>query len=187
MHPYFSFDAKIGRLEFALTTLGAGFLSSCVSICCDTSYYNAYTGQWEEGPLDPLAGIIALLLLVGLVYWQVLTCCKRLNDVHRSRWMVLWCLVPLANFVLWLYLCFKPGVLSQQNAQRQPLGDNPDIQTHTFESKFKSDFGFEKPKNQPKDNFSQVVADIERLGEMHQKGLLTDEEFATLKKKLLDN
>ncbi|MBO7172775.1 MAG: SHOCT domain-containing protein [Burkholderiaceae bacterium] len=34
-------------------------------------------------------------------------------------------------------------------------------------------------------DFDRMVADLERLGEMHQKGLLTDDEFQTLKKKIL--
>ena len=182
MKQYFSFQAKIARLEFALTTIGLGILSSCISACCDTTYYDPFSGTFQDAPLDPLAAIVAVVILTFLLFWEVLTFCKRLNDINRTKWWVLLTLVPLANFVLWLYLCFKPGAGSQPYA-REPLKNNPDIQTHTFEDKFKSD---NTASSDSQNDFCKVVADIERLGEMHKKGLLTDEEFTTLKKKLLD-
>lgn len=182
MSSYFSFDAKIGRLEFALTSLGLGFASTFLSAAVETTEYDPYTGTVVTAPVSLEASIFALIVFAGLVYLQVLTSCKRLNDVGRSRWMTLWTLVPIANFVLWLYLCFKPGIESGFE-QRVLASQNPEIRTDTFEDKFRSDTTF---GSEPKEDFSKVVEDIERLGEMHKKGLLTDEEFQTLKKKLLD-
>ena len=184
MGSYFSFHSKIGRLEFALTTIGVGFLSSCITACFETTYYDPYTESILVSPLDPLTDIVLLLLLVASIYWQVLTFCKRLNDVNRSRWMILWSLIPLANFVLWLYLCFKTGVEACPPSMRKPIQENSSIQTQTFEDKFKNDDSLETKAPQP--NFDRMVADLERLGEMHQKGLLTDDEFQTLKKKILN-
>ena len=50
MKQYFSFQAKIARLEFALTTIGLGILSTCISACCDTTYYEPFTGTFQEAP-----------------------------------------------------------------------------------------------------------------------------------------
>lgn len=185
MNHYFSFNGQIGRLEFALTTIGLGVLSTFVSAICDTTYYDPYTGLIQEDPLSPMGAIFVLVFALFAIYWQFLTFIKRLNDIGRSRWMVLWTFVPLANFILWLYLCFKPGADSfAQCYVQKPLAENPEIQTHTFEDKFKSDTAFEpKPSDR---EFDKMVTDLERLGEMHKKGMLTDEEFQTLKNKILN-
>ena len=84
MKQYISFQAKIARLEFALTTIGLGILSTCISACCDTTYYDPFSGTFQDAPLDPLAAIVAVVILTFLLFWEVLTFCKRLNDLNNS-------------------------------------------------------------------------------------------------------
>ena len=86
MKQYFSFQAKIARLEFALTTIGLGILSSCISACCDTTHYDPFSDTLQDAPLDPLAAIVAVVILTFLLFCEVLTFCKRLNDVNRTKW-----------------------------------------------------------------------------------------------------
>ena len=68
MRQYFSFQAKIARLEFALTTIGLGILSTCISACCDTTYYDPFSGTFQDAPLDPLAAIVAVVILTFLLF-----------------------------------------------------------------------------------------------------------------------
>ena len=51
-----------------------------------------------------------MILAVVTLFFLVLATIQRLNDLQRSRWMVLLALIPLANVVFFFWCCFAKGI-----------------------------------------------------------------------------
>ena len=51
-----------------------------------------------------------MILAVVTLFFLVLATIQRLNDLQRSRWMVLLALIPLANVVFSFWCCFAKGI-----------------------------------------------------------------------------
>lgn len=106
--PFYSQRGRIGRIRY----LAYGVLMGlCFSLLM--SVLGAVVGVifGQVTSLDfTVAGLILYgVLVVGQLYVAFVPSIRRLNDLNRTGWLSLLLLVPVVNFLLWLYLVFARG------------------------------------------------------------------------------
>ena len=80
-----------------------------VAICAGIT--EASLGYYEQSPIYDL---VSTLLGIGYFIAMILITLRRLKDLGKSGWYILWGLVPFANFIFGLWLLFAPGAVLQQ-------------------------------------------------------------------------
>lgn len=79
-----------------------------------------YGSGIESGLAEGLFGAF----YIGYIVAGLLIAIRRLRDLGKSGWYLLWGLVPLANIILGLWLLFAPGV-ARETPRPEPLTPRP--------------------------------------------------------------
>ena len=96
----FYFEGRIKRSVFIKTVIPLNLLISGLLIAIAVSTGNL------RGVLIGLASIISPLAI-----WVMVTAyIKRWHDLNKSGWLTLTLLIPAANLLILLYLCFSPSI-----------------------------------------------------------------------------
>lgn len=162
---YATFSGRATRSEFwwfALFLTILGFVASIVDEVLGTQFdlgFDPYTGATN----NPMGyGKVAALAYLGMLlpYYAVLT--RRLHDTGRSGWNFLWVFTIVGAFFLLYWLC---KASDGGNAYGSPSAEIAGVSAQT-------------EKGDP-------LTEIERFGSMLERGLITPEEFAEQKQRLL--
>lgn len=113
------------------------------------------------------SGIFWLLACLALALPLLSAQVRRLHDIGRSGWYALLSLLPLVGPIVLIVWSCKPSV-KEQNDFGPPPSQMP-----------------AEPKAQQPESTPRNLDGLERLFAMHEKGILTKEEFEAQKAKLL--
>ena len=119
---------------------------------------------------DQTSALIAIFMLV-LCFPHLALIVRRLHDFGWSGWAVLLLGVPVINFIVLLMVMFRGSVTAPT--------PNPAWQEPPHISIYNSPSVPDRPE------VATHVAQIERLASMHAQGILTAQEFAAGKAKVL--
>lgn len=103
------FDRRMGRLSFFLWNFAGGVVIQILGYFMDL---------FDRPGMPPMGSGMALFLMIlaGVtLFLVVLATIQRLNDLQRSRWMVLLALIPLANVVFFFWCCFAKGIQATES------------------------------------------------------------------------
>ena len=171
---YAVFEGRSSRSEFWYFILFSCIVSF-ISVFLDNSFGTSF--DLGENPItdEPnnilgygkFYAVCALVLFLPSIAVQT----RRLHDVGRSGWNYFWALTGIGSFLLIYWYC------SKGDADENKYGGVAFDVSEGSAPQQKSRNG----QSAPKDPF----AEIERLGAMLEKGLITAEEFTDQKKRIL--
>lgn len=135
-------------------------------------------------------GIVLILAFfsIGLGILQIIQAIKRLHDIELGGEYVLLGLVPIVNFAFGLYLIFKDGTIGPN-----VYGEDPKKKERILNNGSKSssslikniiEKGSHSLKIRSTQNFG--LDDLEKLSDLKNKGIITEDEFSAKKKQILD-
>jgi uncharacterized membrane protein YhaH (DUF805 family) len=109
----FSISDKAGRLDYfvvQLCTYGAFLIPMLLLIYANINLLSPlqYLLNLIPYPQGFSIGAYQILLLVCVIIIFVNTI-QRINDISKSRWLVLCLLIPIVGTIFALYLIFAPG------------------------------------------------------------------------------
>lgn len=180
---YFSFSSQSGRLEYFITQLILAISATVISAISGLEDQYTINDPYYSAPISVDGAIFVLILLFILLYLSILSTCKRLNDLGKSPWLALLSLIPIVNLVFGLYLLFMPGIKANQTQNFLNGANLNESRLSTMD-----DSGVTNSDNSPvqANGNNRLVDNLERLATLRNKGLITDEEFKTLKTQLLE-
>jgi uncharacterized membrane protein YhaH (DUF805 family) len=114
---HFSADGRIGRIEFL------------VGVCVNASMLGSLALVLEAASVgrDPSTTLLVLLALV--THWSsLMLSIKRLHDLGKSGWVLLFVLVPVAGLLLPMLLLLLPG--EEHNNTYGPINRLADQQSN---------------------------------------------------------
>ena len=93
----YSASGRIGRARYIAYTLGLSLLFGV--------FVGIAAAALGAAGLGAAAGIVSILLYVGLLVWMVMLTIQRAHDFNTTGWLSILMLIPLVNFIFW----FIPG------------------------------------------------------------------------------
>jgi uncharacterized membrane protein YhaH (DUF805 family) len=93
----YSASGRIGRARYIAYTLGLSILFGV--------FVAAVAAVLGAIGMAAVAGIVTVLLYVGLLIWMVMLTMQRAHDFNTTGWLSILMLIPLVNFIFW----FIPG------------------------------------------------------------------------------
>lgn len=79
-----------------------------------------------------LAGVLAVIVGIALIFYLILLVIQRVNDIGWSRWFALLALVPVANIFLGVFLFLRKGTLKTEAPQGVTKIENPKPSNNWF-------------------------------------------------------
>lgn len=98
------FNRRAGRLSFFLRNLAGGVVIQILGFIMNS---------FDRPGMPPMGvgiSLVLLTLIFATLFFVVVATIQRLNDLQRSRWLVLLSLVPLINIGFFFWCCFAKGV-----------------------------------------------------------------------------
>ena len=130
------------------------------------------------GPVAPLYTIFSF----GIYIPTVAVTYRRFHDINKSGWNFLWMLTVIGCIPVLVWLCRK------SEPQSNKYGADPLAQKAPNQSGITADASAaaSAPAPAPVSTQGEVDFDkLEKLSQLHKSGVLSDEEFATQKAKVL--
>jgi len=87
-------SGRIGRARYIAYTLGVSILFG-ICVGAVTSVL-AYTGA------GTIAGILSIVLYIGMFVWMYRLTMQRAHDFNTSGWLALLVFIPLVNLIFWI-------------------------------------------------------------------------------------
>ena len=144
-------------------------------------------GIMAQNSNEPGLVLILAFFSIGFGILQIIQAIKRLHDIELGGEYVLLGLVPIVNIAFGLYLIFKDGTIGTN-----VYGEDPKKKERISNYGSKSSSSLTKNIIQKESHSSKVrstqnfgLDDLEKLSDLKNKGILTEEEFAAKKKQIL--
>jgi len=170
---FFSPEGRIRRSTYFFRTLFLAIPPGIFSLVSQ--------GSQEAGLI-----ILSAFVMIGFGIVQIIQAIKRLHDINLNGGYVLLGLFPVINIIFGLYLLFKDGTKGTNE-----YGEDPKKGERTSKNKTKSSSSTinktTSNRTQSSTNSSQThgLDDLEKLADLRNKGIITEEEFAAKKKQIL--
>jgi uncharacterized membrane protein YhaH (DUF805 family) len=164
----------------------------CISyVCCETPFLIAKNTEVSPGFLifsTILSAIYALFALISFIPHIALQI-RRLHDCNRSGWF---CLLPIVNLIMYR----GKGDQAENRFGQPSMFKEYYISTRDSPQAFRSPVSMHEPSRPahsgPQNGHGLTSHDtedaysaLEKLAALHEKGVLTPEEFAVQKKRIL--
>lgn len=112
-HPL-SFNGRFGRLSFIgwYTFLNIMSFFASIALSLATGIFNLATWSLDSQFVNVLTGVAGLgyiVLIVFYFYFYLVITARRLHDLNKSGWCMLFMLLPVVNLFFILYLLFASG------------------------------------------------------------------------------
>jgi Predicted membrane protein len=113
-----TFKGRINRFRYIWYPMGIGLVIGLPNLI--------FVGMYgikavATGNIPPILSLIyAVIQFVGLLYY-ISFGVRRLKDLNKSKWLFLVTFVPIANFVLFIYLLFFKGTTGSNKYGPDPL------------------------------------------------------------------
>ena len=119
----FSFNGRIRRIEYLLSNLLGGFVFGIAFwLGIGTSLVGAEAAS--AGGLG-FGMLIAIAAILGGIWFTIAQDVKRLHDVDKSGWFVLFLIIPVINFILGIYMLFADGTVGPNRYGNDPKNRMP--------------------------------------------------------------
>lgn len=120
----FSFGGRIGRVRYLAYGISLVYLIAMIMAVL-LSFSIGLDPALAADPGASMVGIgIILVFSVVILVLSVMYGKRRLNDLNRSGWWYLLTIVPIANFLLALYMLFAPGSESPNDFGPAPVANS---------------------------------------------------------------
>lgn len=109
---FYSPTGRIGRIKYLLYPMGFMLCALLIFGLAMTALggFSALVGADGKASGLPMSLIIlSLLLILALLYINITSAVRRLNDLNRTGWLALLLFVPVISNFFPLYLIFAPG------------------------------------------------------------------------------
>lgn len=114
----FSFNGRIRRIEYLLSNLLGGLVSGIAFwLGVGTSLVGASQNSGSGFGIGVLIGFAAL---IGGIWFTLAQDVKRLHDVDKSGWFLIFFFIPIVNFIFGLYMLLADGTVGPNR-----YGDDP--------------------------------------------------------------
>ncbi len=162
---YATFSGRATRAEFWY------FMLFNIIVTIILSFVDEIFGTTFPESILGLFGTIYTLIAL-LPSWALAV--RRLHDINKSGWWILLSLIPIiGGFILLIFYCID----SKGNNE---YGINKKGNTPSFENEHE----INKNGNTPSFN-SDSISELEKLSELKDKGIITQEEFDNKKRQIL--
>ena len=115
----FSFGGRIGRLRY----LTYSMIYNVVLYFVVGIATAVFLPMLSEGNM--VLGIALVLFYIAALAMFVVLASRRLHDLDKSAWLLLLFIVPLANFILALYMIFASGTEGSNKFGLAPVKNHP--------------------------------------------------------------
>lgn len=115
---YCTFSGRATRKEYWGYVLCVGIVNIVVQ-----SLLLMCFGQNADGSLQGAGGILSWVVLLALLPPGLALWTRRMHDIGRSFWDILWLLIPLIGAIAMLYFCLKdstPGTNKYGPSEKYP-------------------------------------------------------------------
>jgi len=141
----------------------------------------------SEGSNEGIFVVFLSLITIACSIFAIIQVVKRLHDINMSGWYWLLFFIPLINLIFGLYLLFKIGTNGANKYGEDP---KKDVKTPSFKTEISPlvDNNTSKQKQPSTENKDKNYGlnDLEKLADLRDKGIITEEEFSAKKKDILD-
>jgi len=169
----FDYSGRSTRWEYWSFYIGATILIALVAIGMASAPEGEMQNAASDGTIAGVIFVLAFLIIPPLFP----LCIRRFHDFGWSGWSILLLCVPVLNFIVSLMLAFRgPIAIAPDYAPQAAPAAPHQIHIHNSTSANAADSIHSQTIN---------LNQIERLAELHGKGMLTAEEFAAAKTNLL--
>ncbi len=146
-----------------------------------TTLYILMTVSIETKGSIGISGVLLILAMFGFMLPNISVSFRRLHDVNKSAWNFLWVLLPLVGPILLIVWFCQRGTIGENRFGADPLSQATPDQSGV------SGFASAAPAAaSPISAQGEVDFDkLEKLAQLHKAGVLSDEEFAAQKTKIL--
>jgi len=191
---YATFNGRSSRAEYwwvnlinvlVLTPIYIVFIVIGV-IYLDSEIYDSYTGEYHHYLHSDYAAMLSLALFIMLVYDLItfvpnLTLLvRRYHDFGKSGWYVFLGLIPvIGGFITFIY--------SLQETE-EFVNEYGGVYGRDYPKKNKYRYNqvYENPLMNPLASASSVVSELEKYMQLKNQGIITQDEFEKIKKRLLN-
>ncbi|TYP95432.1 Uncharacterized membrane protein YhaH, DUF805 family [Fodinibius salinus] len=171
---FFSTNGRIRRSTYFFRTLFLAIPFTIISLIPQSSQ--------EPGP-----AILFILVAIGFGILQIIQAIKRLHDIDLGGEYILLSFIPIVNLIFGLYILFKEGTSGPNQ-----YGEDPKKNERTSENKLNSSASnlketiSNKMQSSTNENTqNHGLDDLEKLADLKDKGIITEEEFVAKKKQIL--
>ena len=144
---FFSFEGRMGRLSFFIhgivlfgIFLGSVFGIDALKVALNLEKTNSF--------IETLKTLLGLLLLVIMISGFSSTV-RRLHDLNRSGWALLWSFMPFANIWLFIQLYFIKGTTGANRFGSDPAASKE------AEKEIKDERFINRERSQSKERFDR--------------------------------
>jgi len=113
-----TFKGRINRFRYIFFPMMSGFILG-IPNWLFIGIFGTKAVATGSLPLIPTL-ILAVIQIIGLLYFISFSI-RRLQDLNRSKWLLLIMLIPLVNFGLFIYLYFFKGTTGPNKYGPDPL------------------------------------------------------------------
>jgi uncharacterized membrane protein YhaH (DUF805 family) len=170
---FFSPKGRLGRKNYFIRFLLLSITGGILSVVSEGS---------NEGTIIVFLSLITIVCSIFAIIQVV----KRLHDINMSGWYWLLFFIPLINLIFGLYLLFKDGTYGANKYGEDP---KKDVKTSSYKTDIASlvDNNTPKQKQPSTENKDKNYGlnDLEKLADLRDKGIITEEEFSAKKKDIL--
>lgn len=122
----FSFDGRIRRIEYFLSSLIASVVGGIVWAIAFAGIMAGIASGSTAGAVggSVFGVIVGLAVYIGILWLTLAQGVKRLHDVSKSGWLILILFIPVVGFIFALYMLFADGTVGPNE-----FGDDPKNRT----------------------------------------------------------
>ena len=170
---YANFQGRARRAEYWWFYLA--------QIIVTTPLYILMTVSIENNGSIGISGVVLILATFGFMLPATAVSFRRLHDVKKSAWNLLWVLLPLVGPILLLVWFCQRGTVGENRFGADPLAQTNPGQEGVMGFASAAPAAASQSGSQGGVDFDK----LEKLSQLHKSGVLSDEEFATQKAKIL--
>lgn len=171
---FFTAKGRIRRSTYFFRSLSLAIPSAIISFIARNSQ-------------EPGSIVLLVLVTMGLGILQIVQSVKRLHDIDLNGGYVLLGFIPIVNIVFGLYLIFKDGTKGKNEYGKDPKRNERDSKDNSNSPHSAINEKKSKKARSSTNNRAQKhgLDDLEKLADLKNKGIITEEEFAVKKKQIL--
>jgi|GEM_PF-3949359 len=171
---FFSFEGRIRRKTYFSRMITLSIIPALISIFASTTSHHKIDLIFWVG------------ISIGCGILVVIQAVKRLHDLNMSGWYILLSLVPAVNIIFGVYLLLKEGTPGENEFGEDPKKYERNLEREAALQQEKNVNDYDHVPSTNNDSDFSLFKDLEMLADLKEKGILTEQEFTSKKKQILN-